>query len=180
MWLPYTSSPSKRDRHPVGWALLGLLAAATVAGCVTVDTTSRTVAEWGGYNVARSIPPDTLHPITLADGSTGRITVLAAGNRAQHEGRVDIRAIPTADLTFVCNHPVRPDEGVVVACTLAGRPESGGRHYSLYVDDQFPDWVQQIYLTEELGHVGQFELNLPRDHAGFTDPTIDLIRRLGG
>lgn len=146
---------------------IGALALLCLAACVTTDggDPSRTVSTWKGYSVGENIPP---------------LELVAAAKRAKSEGRVTITPLPQSQLAAACRQAVDQGEaGILVACTIVTGPPSH-RTYVLYVDRSFPDWVQQLYLTHEEGHVGQIELGRPRDHVGFGDPTVDLIVRLGG
>ena len=64
---------------------------------------------------------------------------------------------------------------VVQGCTARN-----GRDYTVYVDSGLPDWMQELVATHESGHVGQYELGRPVVETGFGDPSVDLIKRLGG
>jgi hypothetical protein len=50
----------------------------------------------------------------------------------------------------------------------------------VFVDAGLPDWMQELVATHEGGHAAQYALGRAPDHAGYVDPTVDLIRRLGG
>lgn len=127
-----------------------------VAACTTIPAPSSTVTSWQGWNVAGMIPP---------------LDLVAASNAAQREGRVDFRFVNASIVASAC----RQEPQAVQGCTVRS-----GRTYTVYVDSGLPDWMQELVATHESGHVGQYERGLPLDHAGYVDPTVDLIRRLGG
>jgi len=127
-----------------------------LAACTTIPSGPAAVADWQGWNVSGMIPP---------------LELPAASNAAQREGRVDFRFVNASIVAGACRAPLRAVQG----CTTRS-----GRTYTVYVDGGLPDWMQELVATHESGHVGQYERGLPLDHAGFVDPTIELIRRLGG
>lgn len=135
---------------------LTVLTALALSACVTTTDTAAPVTTWQGWNVAGMIPP---------------LTTAAASNRAQREGRVGFRFVDPGTVAINC----RAQPQAVQGCTTRN-----GRSYVVYVDAGLPGWMQQLVATHESGHVGQFELDIATDHAGYTDPTVDLIRRLGG
>ncbi len=139
-------------------AALAILAAIALSACVTMppQPETDTVTTWRGWNVAGTIPA---------------LELAAASNTAQREGRVGFRYVDPGTVAVNCR--TRPQE--VQGCT-----RQNGRSYVVYVDAGLPDWMQQLVATHESGHVGQFELGLPMVETGFGDPTISLIRRLGG
>lgn len=126
-----------------------------LAACTTIPAPTGTVDYWNGWNVAGTIPP---------------LELVAASNTAQREGRVDFRYVNPALVASACRQPPQAVQG----CTVRN-----GRTYTVYVDAGLPDWMQELVATHESGHVGQYELGLPLLE-NFGNPTIDLIRRLGG
>lgn len=137
-------------------ARFALIAALLLAGCVTTGDPTTTVTTWQGWNVAGMLPP---------------LELAAASNRAQAEGRIAFRFVDPQTVATACR--AQPQD--VQGCTIRN-----GLNYVVYVDAGLPIWMQELVATHESGHVGQFERGLPTDHAGYVDPTIDLIRRLGG
>lgn len=137
-----------------------ILAAIAVVLCLTACTTvpapTATVATWQGWNVAGTIPA---------------LDLVAAANAAQREGRVDYRYVNASIVAGACRASFQAVQG----CTVRN-----GRTYTVYVDNGLPDWMQELVATHESGHVGQYELGRPMVETGFGDPTVDLIRRLGG
>lgn len=136
----------------------GALALVLLTGCVTIPSGTSTVDEWGGLYVNEMIPP---------------LELVAVANRADQSGRVTIREVPFSILVQVCRHDGRA--GVIQGCAVPR-----GDNYIVYVDEQYPFWFRELLATHEFGHVGQYLTGQPLDHAGYVDPTVDLIRRLGG
>lgn len=132
-------------------ALLCLL-----AGCVTTGANTRTVTTWQGWSVEGVVPA---------------LDLAAASNAAQREGRVDFRFVNASIVASAC----RAQPQAVQGCTVRN-----GRTYTVYVDSGLPDWMRELVALHESGHVGQYELGRPVVETGFGNPTVDLIRRLGG
>ena len=130
-------------------------AAILLAGCTTIQPT-RTVTSWQGWDVTGVIPA---------------LDLVAAANAAQRAGRVDYRYVNASIVASACRYPMQ----VVQGCTARN-----GRAYTVYVDSGLPDWMQELVATHESGHVGQYELGRPVVETGFGDPSVDLIKRLGG
>ena len=137
------------------FAAVGL--ACLLAGCTTTASTGG-VDEWRGLYVNEMIPP---------------LDLVAAANRADQAGRVTIREVPYTTLVTVCRDDGRA--GVIQGCV-----DRRGNVYVVFIDAQYPFWFRELLATHEYGHVGQHELGRPLDHAGYVDPSVDLIRRLGG
>jgi len=131
------------------------IAALVLAGCTTVSNTGP-VATWQGWDVSGTIPA---------------LDLVAAANAAQRDGRVDYRFVNASIVASACRAAFQTVQG----CTVRN-----GRTYTVYVDSGLPDWMQELVATHESGHVGQYELGRPVVETGFGDPSVDLIRRLGG
>jgi len=127
-----------------------------LAACTTIPSGTGTVTTWQGWNVAGTIPA---------------LDLVAAANAAQRDGRVDYRFVNASIVASACRQAPQAVQG----CTVRN-----GRTYTVYVDSGLPDWMQELVATHESGHVGQYELGRPAVETGFSDPTVDLIRRLGG
>lgn len=138
-------------------AFVALAALCLLAGCVTLNPTG-TVTTWRGLYVEGMIPP---------------LDLVAAANRADRDGRISIREVPYATLAASCRDT--GETGVIQACVVRH-----GTTYTVFIDQQYPAWFRELLGTHEYGHVGQYELGRPLDHAGYVDPTIGLIRRVGG
>ncbi|MCW5714698.1 MAG: hypothetical protein KIT43_09330 [Bauldia sp.] len=144
-----------------------------LGGCVTagVDQATR-VDTWEGLDVREMIPP---------------LQIMAAANLAQDRGRLvggnfrdgAFTVLPNDQLAAACVDRIGAEEGPLLGCTVrSGAPSQWT--YAVYVSESYPRWYRQLVATHEFGHVGQSELGMPIGDAGFTSPTVDLIRRLGG
>lgn len=137
--------------------IVAIAALLIMAGCATTSgPNTGTVTTWQGWNVAGTIPA---------------LDLAATSNAAQREGRVDFRFVNPSIVASACRRAPQEVQG----CTVRN-----GRAYAVYVDSGLPDWMQELVATHESGHVGQYELGRPVVETGFGDPTVDLIRRLGG
>jgi len=137
-------------------ALGAIAALCLLAACATVPAGTGTVSTWQGWNVEGVVPA---------------LDLAAASNAAQRDGRVDFRFVNASIVASACRQAPQAVQG----CTVRN-----GRTYTVYVDSGLPDWMQELVATHESGHVGQYELGRPVVETGFGDPTVDLIRRLGG
>jgi len=129
------------------------LALQCLAACTTIPSGTRTVTTWQGWDVAGMLPP---------------LELVAVANRLQAEGRIVFRFVDPQIVATNCQASVR-------GCTV-----QRGLNYVAFVASDMPDWMQEIVATHEGGHAAQFSLGLAPDHAGYVDPSVDLIRRLGG
>ncbi len=127
-----------------------------LAGCVTTTSDTSTVTTWRGWNVAGMLPP---------------LELVAVANRLQTEGRIVFRYVDPQTVATNCR--AQPQD--VQGCTV-----ERGLNYVVFVDAGLPDWMQELVATHEGGHGAQLSLGRVPDHAGYVDPTVDLIRRLGG
>lgn len=134
-------------------AAVGLLC---LAACTTIPNPTGTVTTWQGWDVEGIVPA---------------LDLAAASNAAQREGRVDFRFVNPSIVASACRRASQEVQG----CTVRS-----GRTYAVYVDSGLPDWMQELVALHESGHVGQYELGRPVVETGFGNPSVDLIRRLGG
>lgn len=149
------------------------VAACMLAGCVTADTGATRVDSWQGLDVREMIPP-----LDLAAAAN----VVVSQGRVVRGGRRDGGAyvlIPAAELATACASRINVDAGPLVGCTIRNVTPSG-YVYTVYVAEDYPNWYRELVGTREFGHVGQSEYGRPVDLSGFTSPSMDLIRRLGG
>jgi hypothetical protein len=155
-----------------------IAAVCMLAGCTTSGTGGVTPAArvdtWQGLDVQAMIPP---------------LDLVAAANNARSQGRVltgprreggAYVLTPADQLVAACANSINADAGPLVGCTVRNGGPPSAWTYTVYVSDQYPVWFRELVGTREFGHVGQSEFGLPVGHAGFTSPTADLIRRLGG
>lgn len=146
-----------------------------LAGCVTTGsaTDPTPVDTWQGIDVRGTMPP--LEFVAAANIARSQGRVLGGPRR---EGGAYVLT-PAAQLPATCANPLHVEDGPLVACTVRGGGP-GGWVYTVYVADNYPSWYRELLATREFGYVGQSEYGQPADDAAFTNPSVGLIRRLGG